>query len=196
MTPRTHSTRRLALLAAVAATLMLPACSGGSEDGGDEDATTEVSSDTLAAEIDDANDLSVVAEALGDAGLAAVFDSAAAYTIFAPRDAAFDALGDPGEELREPEQRPALVAILRDHIVPGYLTPEDISNAIEVSDDKKVTMRTMGGHTLTFTGEGDAVTVTHEDGSTARFVGDAVRASNGVAIPLDGVLKKVAAPAA
>ena len=194
MNARIHSSRRLALLAAAAATLMLPACSGGDEDT--NDATTEVSNETLAKEIADADDLSVVSGALGDAGLASVFDSAAAYTIFTPQDAAFDALGEPGKELREPEQRPALIAILRDHIVPGYLTPEDISNAIDVSDDKKVTMHTMGGHTLTFTAEGDEVTVTNEDGSSAKFAGNALRASNGVAIPLDGVLKKVSAPAA
>ena len=187
---------RITLLAAVAATLMLPSCSGGTEEKGTGDAAAEVSSETLAKEVADADDLKVVSGALGDAGLASVFDSAAAYTIFAPQDAAFDALGDPGKQLREPEQRPALIAILRDHIVPGYLTPEDISNAIDVSDDKKVQMHTMGGHTLTFTSDGDTVTVTNEDGSSAQFAGNALRASNGVAIPLDGVLKKVEAPAA
>ena len=184
----------LALLAAAAATLMLPACSGADENN--ESASTEVSSETLAKEVADADDLSVVSGALSDAGLAAVFDSAAAYTIFTPQDSAFDALGDAGKQLREPEQRPALIAILRDHIVPGYLTPEDISNAIDVSDDKKVQMHTMGGHTLTFPSSGDTVTVTNEDGSSAQFAGNALRASNGVAIPLDAVLKKVSAPAA
>jgi uncharacterized surface protein with fasciclin (FAS1) repeats len=191
---KTNSSRRLALLAAAAATVMLASCSSGSDDKGD--ATAEVSSETLAKEIADADDLSVVSEALSDAGLAAVFDSAAAYTIFTPQDEAFDALGEPGRLLREPEQRPALIAILRDHIVPGYLTPEDISNAIDVADDKKVRMRTMGGHTLTFTSEGDEITVTNEDGSSARFAGNALRASNGVAIPLDRVLKKIDTPAA
>jgi len=185
---------RTNLLAAIAATLMLPACSGDQDDK--NDANAEVSSETLAKEVADADDLKVVSGALGDAGLAAVFDSAAAYTIFTPTDAAFDALGDPGKQLREPEQRPALIAILRDHIVPGYLTPEDISNAIDVADDKKVRMRTMGGHTLTFTAEGDAITVTNEDGSSAKFAGNALRASNGVAIPLDRVLKKVDTTAA
>jgi uncharacterized surface protein with fasciclin (FAS1) repeats len=194
MNARTNSSRRLALLAAVAAALLLPSCSGGTGDSGD--ATAEVSNETLAKEIADADDLSVVSGALGDAGLAAVFDSAAAYTIFTPRDAAFDALGDNGKLLREPEQRPALIAILRDHIVPGYLTPEDISNAIDVADDKKVKMRTMAGHTLTFTSAGDKITVTNEDGSSAQFAGNALRASNGVAIPLDGVLKKIDTPAA
>jgi len=185
MNARNH----LALLAAAAATLMLPGCSKESDDKGD--AAAEVSNQTLAQEISDANNLSVVSGALGDAGLSAVFDSAAAYTIFTPQDSAFDALGDTGQQLRDPAQRPALIAILRDHIVPGYLTPEDISNAIDVAADKRVKMRTMGGHTLTFTSNGDTVTVTNEDGSSARFAGNALRASNGVAIPLDGVLKKV-----
>lgn len=196
MNLRTNSSRRQALLAAVAATLMLASCSGGNDDDNKGAATAEVSSETLAKEVADADNLSVVSGALSDAGLAAVFDSAAAYTIFTPEDSAFDALGDAGKQLREPEQRPALIAILRDHIVPGYLTPEDISNAIDVSDDKKVQMHTMGGHTLTFTSSGDTVTVTNEDGSSAQFAGNALRASNGVAIPLDAVLKKVSAPAA
>lgn len=186
--------RRLTLLSAAAAVLMLPACSSDSEESGD--AATEVSDETLASVVMDAGDLSVVGGALSDAGLAPVFDGAAAYTIFAPQDAAFEALGETGEALRETEQRPALVAVLRDHIVPGYLTPEDIGNAIELAEDGKVAMRTVGGHTLTFTAEGDTVTVTNEDGSSAQFAGEALRASNGVAIPLDGVLRNVAAPQA
>ena len=84
-----------------------------------------------------------------------------------------------------------MVAVLRDHIVPGYLTPQDIAKAIEADDDGSIQMRTMGDHVLTFTGEGDAVTVTAEDGATARFAGEALLGSNGVAIPLDGVLRKV-----
>ena len=185
------TTKVMAALAA-ATVLMLPACSG---DGADEsDATAEVSDETLASVVEDADGLSVVAEVLGDAGLAQVFDGAASYTLFAPQDAAFDALGEAGNDLRTPEQRAAMVAILRDHIVPGYLTPDDIANAVDVADDGSVEMRTMGAHTLTFTGEGETITVTGEDGSSAQFAGDALRASNGVAIPLDGVLKKVAAP--
>ena len=85
-----------------------------------------------------------------------------------------------------------MVAILRDHIVPGYLTPADIENAIELAEDGSVEIRTMGNHTLTFTSEGDTITVTGEDGASAKFAGDALRASNGVAIPLDTVLRKIA----
>ena len=186
------ATKVLSALAAAAGALMLPACSGETDEAGDSAAA--VSNETLASVIEDADGLSVVSAVLGDAGLAQVFDGAASYTLFAPQDGAFDALGEAGEDLRSPEQRAAMVAILRDHIVPGYLTPDDIGNAIEAADDGSVEMRTMGAHTLTFTGEGETITVTGEDGASARFAGDALRASNGVAIPLDGVLKRIAAP--
>lgn len=180
--------------ALAAAALALQACSDGTAEG--DSPSAEVSSDTLATQVSDQGDLSVVAGVLGDAGLAQVFDGAAAYTLFAPEDAAFDKLGEAGDDLRTPEQRAAMVAILRDHIVPGYLTPADIEKAIEMDDDGSVTMRTMGAHTLTFTGKGKAITVTGEDGATAHFADDALRASNGVAIPVDSLLRNLTPPQA
>ena len=177
-----------ALVALAAATLALQGCSGGDAP---DDETPEVSTATLAALVMEADGLSTVAGVIGEAGLAHVFDGAASYTLLAPQDSAFEALGAAGEELRSDEQRAAMVAILRDHIVLGYLTPRDIANAIEADDDRSIQMRTMGDHLLTFTGEADAITVTAEDGATARFAGEALLGSNGVAIPLDGVLRKV-----
>jgi uncharacterized surface protein with fasciclin (FAS1) repeats len=177
-----------ALAALAAAALALHGCSG---DDAAEDEAAEVSIETLAALIMEADSLSTVAGVIGEAGLAQVFDGAASYTLLAPQDSAFEALGEAGEELRSAEERPAMVAILRDHIVPGYLTPQDIANAVDAADDGTVEMRTMGGHVVTFTGEGEAITVTAEDGATARLAGEALLGSNGVAIPLDGVLRKV-----
>jgi len=168
--------------------LLLQACS---DDAADGEATTEVSNATLASIVSEADDLSAVSDALGDAGLAQIFDGTAAYTLFAPEDTAFDQLGEGAADLRAPEQRAAMVAILRDHIVPGYLTPADIETAIGLAGDGSVEMRTMGARTLTFTAEGETITVTGEDGASATFAGEALRASNGVAIPLDGVLRKV-----
>lgn len=181
---------RAPVIAALAAgTLLLQACSGDGAESGEE--TAEVQEATLAASVADADGLSTVSGALGDAGLAQVFDGAAAYTLLAPNDSAFQALGEAGTALATPEQRPAMVAILRDHIVPGYLTPDDIANAIEQDGDGTVTMRTMGAKTVTFTEADNAIVVTSEDGATARLTGDAVRARNGVAIPLYAVLRKL-----
>ena len=90
-----------------------------------------------------------------------------------------------------------MVAVLRDHIVPGYLTPADIRKAVELADNGKVAMRTMGGHTLTFSSAGDTLTATGEDGASVRLDSDALLASNGVAIPVEGLAVKVGeAPAA
>jgi uncharacterized surface protein with fasciclin (FAS1) repeats len=183
-----------AFAGALAAAMLVTACNSDSDDAGEP--TAQVSRETLATVVADADGLSVAANAMSDAGLAQVFDGAAAYTMLVPQDSAFEALGEPGQALRSPEQRAAMVAVLRDHIVPGYLTPEDIANAIDQADNGSVKMRTMGDHAVTFTQEGETITATSEDGSTAKFAGDALRASNGVAIPVDGVLKKVTAPAA
>ena len=180
--------RPLAAFAALAL-LAVPACSAD-ETADQAAAESEPTDDTLAAAISDADGLTVVASALGNSGLAQVFDGAGSYTIFAPNDAAFEALGETGAALREPGQSAAMAAVLRDHIVPGYLTPADIESAIEAQGGA-VKVETMGDHTLTFTGEGEVVTVTGEDGATAQFAGDALRASNGVAIPLDAVLRKL-----
>ena len=183
MISRLGNRRVPAMTGAILGALLLAACS---DDAGEE-AASEPSADTLAAMVSGADDLSVVSATLEDAGLAQVFDGVAAYTLLAPHDAAFTSLGEAGETLRSSEQRPAMVAVLRDHIVPGYLTPADIANAIEADDDGKVAMRTMGGHTLTFASDEGTVTATGEDGATVRFAGEALLASNGVAIPVDGL---------
>ena len=184
--------RPLAAFAALAL-LAVPACSAD-ETADQAAAESEPTDDTLAAAISDADGLTVVASALGNSGLAQVFDGAGSYTIFAPNDAAFEALGETGAALREPGQSAAMAAVLRDHIVPGYLTPADIESAIEAQGGA-VKVETMGDHALTFTRVDDGIRVTSEDGSAAMLTGDALKARNGVAIALDGVLKKVDAPA-
>lgn len=193
MTPSTASRRALGAFAALTL-VSLSACS--KDEGAEtEQADAEPTDETLAAAISGADELSVIASALGDSGLAQVFDGAGSYTIFAPNDAAFEALGETGAALREPGQRAAMAAVLRDHIVPGYLTPTDIEAAIEAQGGS-VKVETMGDHSLTFTRAEEGVRVTSEDGSNAMLTGSTVKARNGVAIGLDGVLKKVDAPPA
>jgi len=191
MTAWIANRRAPAALGAMAGVLLLAACA----DNDSKEAGAEPSSKTLAALVAQADDLSVVSAALKDTGLAQVFDGVAAYTLLAPRDAAFASLGEAGETLRSPEQRPAMVAVLRDHIVPGYLTPADIAKAIEADEDGKVAMKTMAGHTLTFASSDGTVTATGEDGATVRFAGDALLAGNGVAIPTDGLTINVTSTA-
>ncbi|MEO6152204.1 MAG: fasciclin domain-containing protein [Croceibacterium sp.] len=183
--------RLLATSLAVATLLAGAACSKSDKDSGSQSQTGAASENTLAAGLAHADDLSTVSGALKEAGLTQVFDGAAPYTILAPQNAAFDKLGAAGAELKKPEQRAAMVAILRDHIVPGYLTPRDISDAIQRAAGNGAKMKTMGGHVVTFTNSGATIIVTQEDGSSAKLIGEPVLAGNGVALPIDSILKKI-----
>jgi uncharacterized surface protein with fasciclin (FAS1) repeats len=186
-----HFLRHSLAIAAAVALLPLGACSKGSDDAANERAASpRPSGDTLAEAMAKQDDLSTLTHALRDTGLSQVFDNAGSYTIFAPTNGAFDRLGESGKGLRQADQRAVLTAVLRDHIVPGYLTPDDIGTAIDAQGGR-VKVQTMGNHKLTFTRDGKAYRVAAEDGSSATIHGDPVTASNGVAIPLDGVLKKL-----
>jgi uncharacterized surface protein with fasciclin (FAS1) repeats len=174
--------------AAVVAVLMtLGACSDNSTPAANAVAT-QPGNQTLATAISGAPGLTTVSTALTDAGLGDVFDGPGSYTVLAPDDDAFAKLGDDGKALTTPDHRAELVALLRGHILPGHLTPDAIRKAIE---EKKgpVTMRTLGNDVVTFSSDGDAIMATGADGTKAKIDGDALVASNGVVLPLDGLVK-------
>lgn len=177
-------------LPALALLLALPAC-GQDASTPDKSEAAKPQSKALSAAIADSADLKTLSGALASTGISAVFDGKASYTVLAPTDGAFAALGDKGKALSQPEEKPALAAVLRDHIVPGTLTREDIAKAIEASGGKPVKMRTVGEGTVSFAKSGDDITVTGADGSTAKIEGAAIAANNGVALPISAVLKKV-----
>ena len=179
---------RMMLTATLAAAglTVLSACSEPTGDAA-EIAAEDTTDETLAALIGGADDLSMTSEALSDAGLQSIFDGNTPYTLFAPTDAAFQGLDLP---LEGEEARAARVAILREHIVPGYLTMDDIRSALEQAGGS-VEMQTMGSGTLTFSGEDESVTVTASDGSEAMLAGDPMSGANGSVFPIDAVLKNV-----
>jgi len=178
--------RHIATAAALAALIPLGACSQGADDA--PAAESDGEGETLAAAIGGAPGLTTLSDALSGAGLADVFDGPGSYTVLAPDDDAFATLGEDGKALTDPANRAELVAILRGHILPGHLTPDAIKKAIA---DKKgpVTMTTLADGEVTFAAAGDAITVTGEDGAKATIDGEALVASNGVVLPLDGFIK-------
>lgn len=167
----------------------LAACGSGSEE------TTAAVADktadgTLATALSDAPGMTTVTTALKSTGLSNVFDGTAAYTILAPDDDAFGALGAAGADLQQPENSAAMAAILRGHILPGYLTVADVEAALKASGGKPVKMKTMGDTEVSFIREGDALVVSAPDGARAKVEGKGLGASNGAVIPLDAVLHK------
>ncbi|HUQ14125.1 MAG TPA: fasciclin domain-containing protein [Novosphingobium sp.] len=183
--------RRLIIAALASAALVaLPGC-GKSSTADAPEAASDASSATLAGAISGAAGLSTVASALKGSGLASVFDGAAPYTLLAPTDDAFGALGEAGATLKTPENSAAMAAILRGHILPGYVTMADLDAALDAAKGKAVKMTTMAGDELSFSRDGEELTVTAPDGSSAKVDGKPLTATNGVVIPIDAVLKKV-----
>ena len=183
------------ILAALATLAFVPLGCGdkAADEASTESGEAKVASGTLAGEIADAAGMSTVAGALKGTGLAGIFDGSAPYTLLAPDDDAFGALGETGAMLKAPENGAAMAEVLKGHILPGYVTVADIDAAIKAKQGQPVKMTTMDGAELTFARSGEGISVTAADGSTAKVDGQPLAASNGVAIPIDGVLKKVPA---
>ena len=179
-------TMKFGLAALTLAILPLAAGCTAVEDENPDTATKDDGTLTLAAALGADESLGTLRGALAETELSGVLEGPASYTLLAPNDTAFEAMGDQGSALMTEEQRPMLVAVLRDHLLPGHLTPEAIGEAI----DKKggpVTMGTLGDTEVTFARSGETITATMGDGSPAGFSGTAIAANNGVVIPIDGV---------
>lgn len=174
-------------------TLILAACSGqeGEAAGGDL-ATQENMARTVATMMAGDDELSMTSEALSQTGLSTMLDGPSSYTVIAPVDAAFENLEGSEALLEDGTQAPLLAAMLREHIIPGALTPETIRTAIEQKGGP-VEMRTLGSGTLTFDEDGEQIVMTSADGATAHLASAAMVASNGVLFPVDGVLAELPA---
>jgi len=91
-----------------------------------------------------------------------------------------------------------LVGLLREHVLPGHVTPTAIIAAIETGGGSAA-MTTVGGGAITFRLDGETIVATHSNGAVARFAGAEVESGNGVVVPIDAVLTTPdagAAPAA
>lgn len=125
--------------------------------------------------------------ALKAAGLDGTLAGAQPYTVFAPTDAAFAGLEGGADSLLAPENKARLVSVLTGHIVPGAVTAEDLRKAVDRGKGK-ARIATVGGGTLAFTRDGNAIAVAGPDGRQGRISGAERLQSNGVVHAVDTVL--------
>ena len=181
----------IGLRAALAATaaisfVSLSACSSEASD--DADLTTQESTtDTVAALLGAESDLSTLSKELGAAGFSTMLDGQASYTVLAPTNTAFGAIEGGDAMLSDAENGALVAAILREHILPGSLTPEAIKQAA-ADNGGTVTMRSFGTGVVSFSVEGEDVTMQIGDGPAAKMASGAIIGGNGVVIPVDTVL--------
>lgn len=177
-----------ARVTAVAASglLGLAACSPSDRSAQTEAVASSTDSGTVAAALTEIADHRMLSAALTDTQLAPVLDGNGHYTLLAPSDAAFDALGEKGTALGSEEQRPLMIAVLRGHILPGQVTSRSVEEAI-ARKKGPVEMRTMAGDTVRFAQTDEGLTVSNGN-QTAKLEAGEVTAANGAVLPIDKVL--------
>lgn len=120
--------------------------------------------------------LTTLVTAVTEAELATTLNGEGPFTIFAPTNAAFEALpAGTLDTLLSPAGQSDLQSILTYHVVPGEIMTSVISDGM--------TVETVNGETLTFAVSDAGVTVNGVAVSTAD-----IEASNGVVHIIDGVL--------
>jgi uncharacterized surface protein with fasciclin (FAS1) repeats len=176
--------KRIFLLAGclLALAVGVAACGGDDDETTGGAATTEQQSDTAAQEgnivavAQETPDLSTLVDAVVAAELVETLEEPGPYTVFAPTNAAFEALGKQTlNTLLEPANKEELGEILTYHVVPGELTASELSNGQK--------LKTVQGDSLTVRVADGGVTV---NGATVAMAD--VEASNGIVHVIDEVL--------
>jgi len=113
---------------------------------------------------------------LVDAGLTATLKGEGPFTVFAPTDEAFEKLDKALlDDLKKPENKDRLVAILTYHVVPGKVTAADVAKLNKA--------KTVQGEEITIKVDGDSVMI-----DDAKVVKADVMATNGVIHVIDTVI--------
>jgi uncharacterized surface protein with fasciclin (FAS1) repeats len=133
-------------------------------------------------------DHTTLVAAVKAAGLVETLKGAGPFTVFAPVNAAFDALpAGTVDTLLKPENKDQLVAVLTYHVIAGKFAAADVVKAITDGGGTFKAATVQGGE-LTFTLDGDKVKITDGAGGVATVTIADVMQSNGVIHVIDKVL--------
>jgi uncharacterized surface protein with fasciclin (FAS1) repeats len=133
-------------------------------------------------------DHTTLVAAVKAAGLVETLQGAGPFTVFAPTNAAFEALpAGTVDNLLKPENKEMLTKILTYHVIPGKATSADAMKMIK-DDGGKHNVTTVSGDTLTLQMNGDKLMIFDESGNAATVTVADVMQSNGVIHVIDKVL--------
>lgn len=133
-------------------------------------------------------DHTTLVAAVKAAGLVDTLKGPGPFTVFAPTNAAFDALpAGTVDTLLKPENKGMLTGVLTYHVVSGDLDSKALDAQIKAGGGK-ATLTTVQGGQLTVMGHGKNLTVTDAKGNTAHITIPNVYQKNGVILVVDKVL--------
>lgn len=132
-------------------------------------------------------DLSTSAKLLDASQLGTAVDGEGSYTVFLPVNEAWTALSTAEREAIESEEnKPQLIAVLRQHIAPGYVLAADLERGLSEKDGS-LTLTTMGAMPLTIRRDGEAIKL-GEGTDAPRIVGVPIVAGNDVIYRIDRLI--------
>jgi uncharacterized surface protein with fasciclin (FAS1) repeats len=133
-------------------------------------------------------DHTTLVAAVKAAGLVDTLSGKGPFTVFAPTNAAFDALPKGTvETLLKPENKGQLTKVLTYHVVPGKHSAKQVMDAVKKGNGKAM-MKTVEGGELTFMQDGGKLWVADASGNKASVTIADVDQSNGVVHVVDKVL--------
>ena len=131
---------------------------------------------------------STLVAAVKAADLVRTLSSDGPFTVFAPTNAAFEALPEGTvDTLLKPESKTTLISILTYHVVSGKFMAADVVKAINDNGGEYV-VETVQGNKLTLSLDGNSVVLTDAKGGMATVAQADVAASNGVIHAIDAVV--------
>ena len=134
-------------------------------------------------------DHTTLVAAVKAAGLVDTLQGKGPFTVFAPVNAAFDALpAGTVETLLKPENKAMLTKVLTYHVVPGRLTAADLDMLIKKGHGTAELTTTSGGKLWVMKNGDRNITIKDEAGATADISVYDVIQSNGVIHSVDRVL--------
>jgi uncharacterized surface protein with fasciclin (FAS1) repeats len=133
-------------------------------------------------------DHTTLVAAVKAAGLVDTLKGPGPFTVFAPTNAAFEALpAGAVDGLLKPEMKADLTKVLTYHVVPGRLDAAALKSQIDTGGGS-ATLTTVAGAPLTARAGADGITLTDAKGNQARVTTADVMQSNGVIHVIDTVL--------
>ena len=131
---------------------------------------------------------STLVAAVQAAGLVETLQGEGPFTVFAPTNAAFEALPEGTlETLLKPENKDQLTGILTYHVVSGKVEAATLTEAIGSAEGGEYTVATVGGGELVASIQDGKVVLTDAQGNAVTVVATDVAASNGVIHVIDAV---------
>ncbi len=178
-------TRSVATLAALALTTAVFADTKNPDVGG---AAMFADKHILENAVNSADHTTLVAAVLA-AGLVNTLSGPGPFTVFAPVNAAFDALpAGTVDTLLQPENQVMLTKILTCHVI-GAAAMSDAIAGLVADGNGAHKVQTLGGCVLTATQADGKLTLTDENGTKATVTIADVRQSNGVIHVIDAVMR-------